>query len=515
MREVSAVARDAPRWSGPRWQASVRFRLALWHTLTLAVLLTAFAIGAYLFVVRTMRARLDRSLVDTAEVLVQAWADERGEGGASAAESARNVIAEVRSPALRTLVYGPDGALLAISDSARFTPDLSYAALRDASSSPLRVLTRRAASGPALVTIGRDDAWIRALARRVTVGGLPYTVVVMHRLDAEVEAGEVFATWLLGAILVALLGAGAGGYLLARATLAPIVAMASEAEQIGASRLDARLGVGNPHDELGLLAGVLNRLLERLERSFAQQRRFMADASHELRTPVAIVRTAADVALDQEGDDPAPLRETLRIVSAEGRRMSRLVDDLFLLARADGGQQPVRRSTLYLEEILAEAASGGRFLARARGATVVANSAVESPFPGDAALLGRLMLNLVDNAVRHSPRGGVVRLSLTRRRDTVLPDGTVLAGNWYRLAVEDEGPGVPGPLRDRLFDRFVRGDPVREDGDRAAAGGAGLGLSIARWIAEAHAGHVVLERGDAGHTCFAAWLPAGLLMPAT
>jgi signal transduction histidine kinase len=300
------------------------------------------------------------------------------------------------------------------------------------------------------------------------------------------------------AIPVVLLLAGIGGYLLARASLAPIVAIGQQARRLSASNLHERLPVQNPRDELGGLAEVLNGLLARLEHSFEQeqrsadqQRQFMADASHELRTPVAALSSVADVALARKDRDPAELREALDVVRGEGRRLGRLVDDLLLLARADAGELPVRRARLFLEELLQDSARAARGLATSRGVTLVAPPMAEAPFEGDEHLLRRLVMILLDNAIKYTAPGGEVRLSLDRDA----------AGKRHRISVEDTGPGIPSWAAERIFERFFRVDEsrTRSARDDGAVASAGLGLPIARWIAEAQGGSVQLEStGPAG-----------------
>jgi len=479
---------------------SVRVRLAAWHTAVLAALLAAFAAAAYAFLVATTRERVDRQLAETAEAFARMWAAERDEE-MSAGEAAEEAAAEFQYRDLRVLVHDGARRVVAASPREEAAPPL-HGAATGSLAAPLAPLLARAARGePARATLG-GAARVRAYVIPVTMDGRPYTVAVLRSVLEEERANRAFLRALLVAIPAALLLAGAGGYLLARASLAPVVAMGEQAERIGAANLDERLAVANPRDELGRLAGVLNRLLGRLERAFAQQRQFMADASHELRTPVATVRSAADVALARPARPPEEYRDALRVISAEGGRLSRIVDDLFLLARADAGQR-VQVADLYLEEVLAECARAATARAAPRGVTVRYDPCAEAPFRGDAALLGRLVTNLLDNAVKHTPRGGEVELSLARE------------GGSYRVRVRDTGGGVPEAARPFIFDRFFRADAARSrtegaDGADGAdvADGAGLGLSIARWVAGAHGGTVALrETGPAG-SLFEVTLPA-------
>ncbi|HEY7744662.1 MAG TPA: HAMP domain-containing sensor histidine kinase, partial [Burkholderiales bacterium] len=214
------------------------------------------------------------------------------------------------------------------------------------------------------------------------------------------------------------------------------------------------------------------------------------DASHELRTPAHVTRTAAEVTLSGRGRTEAEYREALSIVAEQTRRMSRLIDDMLLLARADMGQRPIEPSSFYLDELVGEAVRALRVLAAPRRVSIAVDAAPDLEITADEALVRQLVTNVVGNAIRHSPAGGTVTVRVAR------------AAGQATIDVIDQGPGVPEAERARIFERFVKRDPSREHGE-----GAGLGLPIARWIAEAHGGTLVLaETGAAGAT-FRATLP--------
>lgn len=501
----------------PRLIDSVRIRLAFWHTVALACVLSAFSVGAYAYLVHTTRAQLDRSLAETASAFERAWTAEIAEGDASPAARAhgvREAVQAFRSREGQLFVYDAAGVLLAASDTVQLLPGLPPTAF--AHGGAIARLVSATRDTPSYATFGNGDAEVRAHARSGGRDAARFTVVVQRLVHAETESGETFLQWLIAAVPIAILLSGIGGYLLARASLAPVVAMGAQARQISATSLDARLVIANPRDELGQLATVLNLLLARLQLSFEQQRAFMADASHELRTPIAVVRTAADVALDRPDREAAELRQSMEIIRGESRRLTRIVDDLFLLARADAGQQPVRREHIFLEEIVADVARAARVLAAARGVSIDAPPGDESPYLGDAALLARVLMNLVDNAIRHTPTGGLVRLSL--QRETIAGSSPAAAAvrpaqHAYRIAVEDTGSGVPERTQNRLFERFVRGDSARGRAADSVTGGAGLGLAIARWVAEAHGGSVALERSSSAGSTFAVTLPISIATP--
>jgi heavy metal sensor kinase len=300
------------------------------------------------------------------------------------------------------------------------------------------------------------------------------------------------------AIPVTLLLAALSGLMLARRSLEPMVTMRERAANIGATNLGERLPIANPADEVGQLAAVINDLLGRLEHAFVQQRQFMADASHELRTPVAVVQHEASLALSRPGRAASEYEDSLTIVRDAGRRMRLIVDDLLLLASADAGQAPLRRAPLYLDEVIAECARNVRALARSRGVTVTLHVPDEAPFTGDEPLLHRLVLNLLDNAIKYSASGAMVTLTLNAHN------------HQYRLEVADTGQGIPTDIQPHIFERFVRANVARSHDDTNTSG-AGLGLSISRWIAEAHGGQLMLESSSPAGSVFVLTLPVGNL----
>ncbi|HEV7389702.1 MAG TPA: ATP-binding protein [Gemmatimonadaceae bacterium] len=488
---------------------SIRVRLALWHTLTIAALLAVFSVGTWFFLVRTTGERADQSLADMAKSFVRVWGGVRNEEETSNAVSAATAAHEYRDRDRRLVVYDGAGRLIAISDTTPLTPALSRTALADTKNGVAAALIRAVQPGQQVFATLESEADesppVRALASGIREDGQPFTILALRSLRAEEDATDSFRTALLVAIPIALILAGLGGYLLARASLAPVVAMGRQAERVSASNLHQRLSVKNSRDELGSLATVLNGLLARLETAFQheqqtaeRQRQFMADASHELRTPVAALSSVADVALARKDRDPAELREALDIVRGEGHRLGRLVDDLLFLSRADAGELPVQREKLYLEEVLQDSVRAARGLAAARGINLQLLDAEEAPLHGDPHLLRRLVMILLDNAIKYTPRGGEVRVSLEQDRRAPL----------YRIIVDDTGPGVAAGARERIFERFYSADVSRARTDRnGGESGAGLGLAIARFTAESHGGTVALAHTGPNGSRFVATLP--------
>jgi len=296
-------------------------------------------------------------------------------------------------------------------------------------------------------------------------------------------------------IPIALLVASLGGYLLARKSLAPVVRMSAKARAIGATNLSERIDVVNERDELGELAATLNELLERLDHSFAAQRRFMADASHELRSPVAILQGELDVTLSRTDRDAADYRESLEVMRRSVRRLTRIVRDLFLLARSDAGEVPLKRDPVRLGDVVAQTVRAFRTVAAERQVALVAECEEEVMVRGDEDLLQRMTGNLIENAIKYTLAGTEVLIRCS---------GT---GDEARIEVHDRGAGVPRDLKERVFERFFRVDPARSTTTSADGSGAGLGLPIARWIAEVHGGTLWLEKSDASGSAFVATLP--------
>jgi heavy metal sensor kinase len=322
-----------------------------------------------------------------------------------------------------------------------------------------------------------------------------YVIVVNQSLAEMLEELALLRRIFYVAIPIALMLAGLGGWYLARKSLAPVVVMSERARQIGAENLGEQLPVANPLDELGRLATAFNELLARLNAAFSQQRQFMADASHELRTPLYVIRTAVEVTAEQAHRHEDEYRDALAIIGQQTRRLTRIVEDMFTLAHADAGRPTLQPGDFYLDELLMESVRAAQVLAGRKGVAVELEPATEISYRGDEGLLRQMFLNLLDNAIKFTPAGGVVRVSLARRDST------------YEVAVEDTGSGIPREAQGRIFERFYRVDQARTRAESPGEGGAGLGLSIARWIAEAHDGWLELRRSDERGSSFVATLP--------
>ena len=474
-----------------------------WYTGVLGLVLLAFAFATYLFFERTMGARSDDDLVEMSGAFAETvraeqsskWMRGKVEAGA------REAIYEFRFRDHEFYVFDEDLRLVAS------TADLESALKSQStlSSTPIatpvlrRMVVDAMANGQALATVLQGGTKFRAYAEPVMVNGRREAIVVARSLHNQQAIMEDFQEGLFIAIPLALLCASAGGYFLARKSLAPVMVMSGRVEQMSAANLKERLPITNPSDELGRLAHVFNELLGRLDDSFEQQRRFMADASHELRTPIAIVRGEAEVTLSQPERREAEYRESLAIVHDEAKRLTHIVEDLFTLARADAGQYPLHFTKHSLDEVVIDCMRSVRTLAQQRGISLRFNPPNEMPYLGDEELLRRLCVNLLENAIKFTPRGGSVSVDCERH------DGE------YVVTVSDNGPGIPPEAQAHIFERFFRVDKTRsraEDGS-----GAGLGLPIARWIAEAHHGRLELRNSSPDGSAFAVYLPLAISSP--
>ena len=456
---------------------SVRTRLTLWYAGVLAFSLIAFALVIYYAAGNIFHDRQDESLRSTAQTVASAYVEELGETH-SLSTAGQVVLAEITFPN-------------------------RYVQLTDNTGKPIAASANLSGSNIAIPSPIFADARARGFSH-TTVNGLRVAVVPLssdqslgYAAVAEslsvIEDGqrELRRDFFAGVPLVLLL-ASAGGYFLARKSLAPITAMNSQTQRISAENLSARLDVTSPRDELGKLATTINDLLARLENSFKEQQRFIADASHELRTPLAVLRGETEVALGKSRT-VEEYQQSLTLIQDEAERLSRIVEDLFILARQPvNTRAALNTARLSLNDAINDCARAAQVLAIRKGVRLK----LENDFPaivlnGDEELIRRLILNLLDNAVKYTPAGGEILLALTRQN-----------GN-AEIIVRDTGIGIPEAAQQRVFDRFYRVDKARA----RAMGGAGLGLSIAQWIVEVHGGEINVASAPGQGSTFTVKLP--------
>jgi heavy metal sensor kinase len=415
---------------------SFRAQLTALYLAFFSLLFILFSIYLYSELSRSLTTRLEDTLASEAETAAVLFPDELQEMKGDAPAAAREVIGELK-------VHG------------------DFVAIREGG----RVLAASPQSAPGPRDLGAE--------RTIQAGGRTYQIAVSAPLDAIRAELAVVRRAIFIALPLILALAGLGGYALATRSLRPLGWMAQQARRITGSNLETRIEIPNAAEELAVLVASFNELLARLDQSFDTMRRFVADASHELRTPLSVIRGEADVALSHERS-PAEYRESLAIVLDESRRLSRLVDDLLNLARADAGHVQLQTHGFYLNELLAECCRTVQGLAGARGITLECRAGNDLQFTGDEQLLRRLVINLLDNAIRYTPPGGQVTAALKG------------GGAAVQLCVADTGSGIAPTDAARIFERFYRAGEARNRQD----GGFGLGLAIVKWIAESHRGTV-------------------------
>ncbi|NGN95295.1 HAMP domain-containing histidine kinase [Nocardioides sp. KC13] len=281
------------------------------------------------------------------------------------------------------------------------------------------------------------------------------------------------------------------GWWVAGRALRPVGAITRTAQEINASDLTRRIGATGPHDELRTLADTIDSMLARLDKAFTDQRRFVEDVSHELRNPVSLIHTNVEAVLANDRSTPTERREASVVVLQATRRMRRLLEDLLAIARSRSEAFTDRQ--VDLSDAVTAAVREHRLAAEARGLRMVERSHRGPVVVGDPDALQRALANLLSNAVRLAPTGSTITIGMGGQH------------GWAWAAVADEGPGIAEADRERIFDRFYRGNGAA--GQEPATDGSGLGLAIARQIAESHEGRLVLvSRGTAGST-FVLWLP--------
>ena len=467
---------------------SIRARLTIWYVSALTLALAIAGVAIYVLLARALEDRVDGNLRSLIAIAATSLSNDLAEGQ-DVEDAARSTATELASADQMLAIFSPDGRLLA---EAGREPDLvvSLAAEGVAPDQDPLLYTTAESDEP-------DDRH-RIAVQHVTLkpSGVHYIVMAGNSLemsDDELASLRGVMLW-VGPLMIAI--AAIGGWILAKQSLAPVMQMADRARRISGDAEGGRLPVANPRDELGRLAQTFNELLDRLGASLSLQRQFMADASHELRTPVATARTAATVALQQPHREERDYRDTLQIIEQQTIRLSRIVEDMFLLARTDAGPVPLRKSRMYLDEVLSDVARSARVLSASRQIAIDVSGETSAAMVGDEDLVKRLFVNLLDNAVRFSPDRSTVRIELIR----------TAAG--YDASVIDQGSGIPAHAYSAVFERFFRGDPSRSR-DQTSASGAGLGLSLARWIARAHGGDIVVASSGPTGTTFTVSLAAG------
>ena len=341
-----------------------------------------------------------------------------------------------------------------------------------------------------------DGTRVLAISHLHILQGKPLIIRLAYSTAPLTERLVEFIGLLVLAMPVALIVAGFAGYRVAGKALNPLEEMARKTEQITAQRLTERIPVDNPDDEFGHMSRVLNGLLARLGESFEQLQRFTSDVSHELRTPLAAIRSVGEVALQDE-HSPEKYRDIIGSMLEEVARLTAMIDTLLTIAHADSGAVELHRTAFKLNDLVQESVAVVGVLAEDKKQTILVAGNSQLSVSADRSFLRMAVINLLDNAVKYSPAGCTIQVNV--RDSERAPDRVTLVG----VVIEDEGPGIPQDKAERVFDRFYRVD----EGRTRDAGGAGLGLAIAKWAVEAHGGSISLTPRLPHGSVFSIWLP--------
>jgi two-component system, OmpR family, heavy metal sensor histidine kinase CusS len=333
----------------------------------------------------------------------------------------------------------------------------------------------------------------RFTVQRLSVNGHLYRAITGIPMDDEVETLHLFRTYLFMFAPLLFLVAAAGGYWLSLRALAPVDALVRTAHDISGFNLDRRLPKLSTGDELQRLSDTLNEMLDRIEKAFLRVTQFTADASHELRTPISLIRTEAELALRRSRGE-AEYKESLRAILLEAERTTAIVEELLALARADSGRETLQMRTLDFSKILGDVQESWRQVAEIRNLQFSTNIAPDILVVGDATVLRKLIDLLLDNALKYTPSPGCVELSLERMATNAV------------LKVHDSGPGIAKEEQSKIFERFYRVDKART----RAEGGVGLGLAIAKWIVTQHQGTIAVESESGAGSTFFVELPLAI-----
>jgi heavy metal sensor kinase len=457
---------------------SIRIRLASWYLLMLAVGLGVFGVGSWFAMKASAFHTIDEELLDRV-------------GGIQ--KFMRAQIASLSPPEIRDefrehSVLGPGGDLFQVcSDKGDW---LYRSAVLENNQVPI-MRPNRLGNGPLYENRDVQGIPLRMVSTRVEVNGSPYTIQVAEPLNEFYEALERFRLILWLSVPGVLGLAAAGGYWISRRALQPVDRITTAADSISIQNLSERLDVPKTGDELQRLSETLNRMLGRLNDSVQRMSQFTADASHELRAPVTLIRTTAELAVEG-GRSNAEYHEDMVQILGEAERTTRLIDSLLMLARADAGADGMHRELTEVSSCIGEAMRQGQTLAVEKRIKMLVNLGSQPiVVNGDDEALRRLFFILIENAIKYTPEDGSV--------DTHLAS----AEGFAVASVTDSGIGIAENDQEHIFDRFWRADKVRSRG----MGGAGLGLSIARWIVAQHDGTIEVRSQPGRGSTFTVKLP--------
>lgn len=460
---------------------SLRFRLTLWYGTALASVLVVFGLILYGALAKALKEQADRSLEETAAVAERSLEEHRF-GPFLLYEDLSQDFPELATLDKFFQIFGPTGQITIQSPNiksreiplsrtafeAALAGQTTFESTRFSGEPPIRLISVPVRHGGSLVNIVRVGTSLQPLEE------------TLHRL----------LIILLITMPLALLASLGGGWFLAGRALRPVEAITQAAERIAGGDLTQRLSVSTAQDEIGRLAGTFNAMIGRLEASFQQVRQFTSDASHELRTPLTVLKGETELALrrPRSADD---YRLVLESSLEEVDRMSRIVDELLFLSRADLGEIKMESRPVRLDHLFDDLKRQAEVLGHEQAVHIVTGPSEPVTIAGDDMRLRELLLNLLDNAIKYSPRGGRVEMNLVKQNGAA------------RLSISDHGIGMSREEQAHIFDRFYRTDAARAHTKK----GTGLGLAICKWIVDAHHGTIDVQSEPGKGSVFTVILP--------
>jgi heavy metal sensor kinase len=442
----------------------IRIRLTLWYSLAIATAM--FSIGfASLWMVHRAIDDLEREELQQRVRSVRRFVESRPPG---------ETRAQLRDAITAAYNVSHGNKWLQVIDE---QGNWIYRSSHVAAAYPTLVLPQRAPETGTYFTYTAESSSVRALIEPISIHGVRYTVQTGLTLNKTLAILSNLRIQLFLLIIVGLFVSSIGGHFMSRKALKPVAALAAEARRINDRNLDIRLPEPSAKDEISDLSRTLNQMLERIDKAFASVRTFTGNASHELRTPISLMRTEIEVALYRPRDSQE-YRDVLGRLHEETLRMTNLVETLLSLARADGGAETIALVTIRVDDLLRQVA--GSWNDAMNRAMLDFNVEIEDEdlaLLGDRHLLPRLLSILLENASKYTPPGGSVKLS------------AALAGARVVLSVTDSGIGIAPEHKPRIFDRFYRATQVGE----SVPPGSGLGLALAKWIADRHGTELCVE----------------------
>lgn len=456
---------------------SIRFRLTLWYT---AIVLSTFifaAWGVIGYVTSTLSNGLDQSITSETR-----WSAARYEKFLRGREN----VGEVREQIFDHVAYYPIKEFVEIWDStgAIFyqTPNLEGDTLRN------YVLASLEQSGP-LRTITDFRGFEIRMSEQKMLGGVVLIAMPMENITLPLDHLFRILLW-LGPLVVLI--SVVGGMTLAKKSFSKVNQLIETAKRITADRLNDRIPEHDVPDEIGRLTSTFNQMIARLDQSFQRVRQFTSDASHELRTPLSVMRSQLESALDSRVN-AGDLRKIAAHCLDQTMHMSTIVENLLLLTKADEGKEMLRRETVDLSLLVRQTYEESIILASPKKIAVTLEHLDKIKIIGDEQRLRQLLLNLIDNAIKHSHEHGHITMGLRASESSA------------QISIEDDGLGIPEEDLPKIFDRFYRADRSRT----RISGGAGLGLAISKWIVEAHGGQIFVQSELNKGSVFTILLPAG------